>query len=327
MAALDAVPTYGEATLELATLRRRLGRSDDALDLLDRSAAARSRITSMRSLALGETLLDARPQRDAVHAFARVLRFDPKHVGALYHEGVLLAEQRRYREAIERWRRVVELEPARGLRAPRAARNPHGARSAAHPRRAGAGLAHGDRRTAPRARHPRRLPAPRSEPEDGHAARDRRSCATTKASCYFDNGRVVSGDDSHAPAIRIGAVLLQAGRVIARRISRGRGRAGEWPRRARAAVELLVETRRRSAQRSSSGSCALHIESVVFELMSWQRRLLLVRRAPRAEMPRDAHRGVDGVAAHGGRAAHRRVVAHRRHDPDTPRSFRARARR
>ena len=49
---------------------------------------------------------------DASVAFARVLRFDPEHVGALYVEGVLAADQHRYREAIERWRRVVDLEPA-----------------------------------------------------------------------------------------------------------------------------------------------------------------------------------------------------------------------
>jgi cytochrome c-type biogenesis protein CcmH/NrfG len=41
-----------------------------------------------------------------------VLRFDPENVGALYFEGTLLAEQHRYREASERWRRVVALEPA-----------------------------------------------------------------------------------------------------------------------------------------------------------------------------------------------------------------------
>jgi cytochrome c-type biogenesis protein CcmH/NrfG len=41
-----------------------------------------------------------------------VLRFDREHAGAMYFEGVLLAEQHRYREAIERWHKVIELEPA-----------------------------------------------------------------------------------------------------------------------------------------------------------------------------------------------------------------------
>jgi cytochrome c-type biogenesis protein CcmH/NrfG len=62
-------------------------------------------------IALGETLLDLDMKEDAVTAFARVLRFDPKHVGALYHEGALLAEQHRYREAQDRWRQVIELAP------------------------------------------------------------------------------------------------------------------------------------------------------------------------------------------------------------------------
>ena len=44
-----------------------------------------------------------------MHAFSRVLRFDPSHVGALFHEGAILFEQRRYRDAIERWERVIDL--------------------------------------------------------------------------------------------------------------------------------------------------------------------------------------------------------------------------
>jgi cytochrome c-type biogenesis protein CcmH/NrfG len=50
-------------------------------------------------------------KRDAGHAFARVLRFDPGHAGALFHEGMLLAEQRWYRDAIARWQRVLESTP------------------------------------------------------------------------------------------------------------------------------------------------------------------------------------------------------------------------
>jgi hypothetical protein len=41
-----------------------------------------------------------------------VLRFDPSHIGALYHEGALLVEQKRYREAIARWERVIATAPA-----------------------------------------------------------------------------------------------------------------------------------------------------------------------------------------------------------------------
>ena len=110
LAALDAVPTYGEATLTLATLRRDLGRSDEALPLLiDLLQGDPYHFDAL--ISLGETLLALDRRQDALFAFARVLRFDPYHVGALFHEGALLAEQHRYREAIDRWREVIELQP------------------------------------------------------------------------------------------------------------------------------------------------------------------------------------------------------------------------
>lgn len=110
VAALEAVPTYAEATLRLATLRRELGRPAEGLplliELLERDAYHLDAL-----IALGETLLDLGRRQDAVTAFARVLRFDPAHVGALYYEGALLAEQHRYREAIVRWKSVIDIEP------------------------------------------------------------------------------------------------------------------------------------------------------------------------------------------------------------------------
>jgi len=108
--ALDAVPTYTEATLELANLRRRMGKRPEALatiiDLLQRDSWNLQALT-----VLGETLYESDRKRDAATAFARVLRLAPDHPGALYYEGALLAEQHRYREAITRWQRVIDLEP------------------------------------------------------------------------------------------------------------------------------------------------------------------------------------------------------------------------
>jgi cytochrome c-type biogenesis protein CcmH/NrfG len=63
-------------------------------------------------LELGETLLAMGQKQDAVQAFHRILRFDPEHVGALYYDGVLLNEQKRFRDAIERWTLVIDRAPA-----------------------------------------------------------------------------------------------------------------------------------------------------------------------------------------------------------------------
>ena len=63
-------------------------------------------------IALGETLLEVGRKADAGTAFRRVLAFDADHVGAIFYDGVLLADQKRYREAVAQWSRVVDLEPA-----------------------------------------------------------------------------------------------------------------------------------------------------------------------------------------------------------------------
>ncbi|MBI3567321.1 MAG: tetratricopeptide repeat protein [Gemmatimonadetes bacterium] len=111
LAALDSVPTYTEATLELSALRRMTGRHRDALALLV-ELLQRDPYSFDGLIALGETLSELGRRADAATAFRRVLTFDPDHVGALFHEGVLLAEQKRYREAIARWEQVADLEPA-----------------------------------------------------------------------------------------------------------------------------------------------------------------------------------------------------------------------
>ncbi|HYD51153.1 MAG TPA: tetratricopeptide repeat protein [Gemmatimonadaceae bacterium] len=110
LAALDAVPTYAEAMLELSALRRRAGRPQDALNLLvDLLHQDPYHLESL--LVLGETLLELAREEDALVAFTRVLRFDGTNVKALYHRGVLLARRRRFREAIECWKLVVAHEP------------------------------------------------------------------------------------------------------------------------------------------------------------------------------------------------------------------------
>jgi tetratricopeptide (TPR) repeat protein len=110
-AALDAVPTYAEATLELATLRRLTGDRQGAVDLLV-DLLVRDSYNFDGHIALGATLIELGRHTDAATAFRRVLAFDPDHAAATFYDGVILAGQKRYREAVERWRRVVELEPA-----------------------------------------------------------------------------------------------------------------------------------------------------------------------------------------------------------------------
>jgi tetratricopeptide (TPR) repeat protein len=111
LAALDAVPTYTEATLELATLRRRTGRPADAVNILV-ELLQREAYNFDAIIALGETLIEMRRMADAAMAFKRVLAFDPDNVGAMFYEGLLLADRKMYKEAIARWDRVVDLEPA-----------------------------------------------------------------------------------------------------------------------------------------------------------------------------------------------------------------------
>jgi cytochrome c-type biogenesis protein CcmH/NrfG len=40
-----------------------------------------------------------------------VLRFDPEHAGALYHQGAALARQRHFDQAVVAWERVVQVDP------------------------------------------------------------------------------------------------------------------------------------------------------------------------------------------------------------------------
>jgi len=111
LAALDAVPTYADAALDLAVLRRTTGRASEALALLV-DLLARDPYHFDALIALGETLHLLGNRQDAAMAFVRVLRFQPDHVAALYYEGRWLADQRRFEEALRRWERVIALEPA-----------------------------------------------------------------------------------------------------------------------------------------------------------------------------------------------------------------------
>jgi tetratricopeptide (TPR) repeat protein len=110
LAALEAVPTYVEAMLALANVRRRFGRVDAALEPLV-ELLRRDPYNIDALLSLSEVLLELDRHRDAAISIDRVLRFDPRHVVALFLKGQLLADRHRYRDAIATWQRVVELDP------------------------------------------------------------------------------------------------------------------------------------------------------------------------------------------------------------------------
>ena len=110
LAALEAVPTYVEAMLALANVRRRFGRVEAALPPLV-ELLRRDPYNIDALLSLSEVLLELDRHDDAAISIDRVLRFDPRHVLALFLKGQLLADRHRYRDAIATWQRVVELEP------------------------------------------------------------------------------------------------------------------------------------------------------------------------------------------------------------------------
>ena len=109
--AVQDEPGNDAPTLALARLRRDRGRAEDSIPLL--AAFLTGDPYHLEALAsLGESLFHVGRTEDARFAFARVRRFDATHPGALYFEGVLLAGDHQYDAAIDRWRHVVESDPA-----------------------------------------------------------------------------------------------------------------------------------------------------------------------------------------------------------------------
>jgi len=92
--ALDALPTYAEAALDLAALCRRLDRHPESLDLLI-DLLHRDAYHFDALIALGDTLAAMGRTADALHAFERVTRFDPTHVVALSRTAALRADEPR----------------------------------------------------------------------------------------------------------------------------------------------------------------------------------------------------------------------------------------
>jgi tetratricopeptide (TPR) repeat protein len=108
--ALDLLPTYGTAALALADLIRRTDSPGAAVPVLVQLLEADP--YELEALtALGRSLLEDGRTVQALEAFARVLRFDPEHTGALYHQGTGFARQQQFDRAVQVWERVIQLAP------------------------------------------------------------------------------------------------------------------------------------------------------------------------------------------------------------------------
>ena len=108
--ALDALPTYHDAALALASLYRRRGRARDAVNLLVEILATDS--SDLETLvALGHALLEDGRLEQALGVFQRALGVDARYVGAHFFAGVVYARLHRYRDATAAWEQVVRLDP------------------------------------------------------------------------------------------------------------------------------------------------------------------------------------------------------------------------
>lgn len=93
VAVLGAVPADDAAALELAGVYRAMGRPADALRRV--VGLLRQNVYHFAALVvLGESLLDLQRTRDAAHAFARVLKFDPNHAVARKYSNLASLESR-----------------------------------------------------------------------------------------------------------------------------------------------------------------------------------------------------------------------------------------
>ena len=109
--ALDELPTFHEAAMAIADLQRRMGRLAPAIARLA-TLLEDDPFDLDALILLGRALLEDKRPQAALEAFQRVLKFDPEHVAALFHEGVVLARLRRYREAVHVWELVTRLDPS-----------------------------------------------------------------------------------------------------------------------------------------------------------------------------------------------------------------------
>jgi cytochrome c-type biogenesis protein CcmH/NrfG len=92
-------------------LYRRTGAARRAVNLLvDLLTQEPSNVEAL--LGLGRALMEDGRLDAALQVLRRVMAFDEKHAGAHFFAGVVLAQLKRYREAVGLWERVIALDPA-----------------------------------------------------------------------------------------------------------------------------------------------------------------------------------------------------------------------
>ena len=128
--ALDLLPTFMEAALALADLVRRVETPGAAVSILvDVLTTEPWELDAL--LLLARCLLDDGRPEQALEALTRLLKFDSENDAALFNLGVALARLRRYRDAVQVWERVVQID-ASGPYAQPARRHARSARDLEH---------------------------------------------------------------------------------------------------------------------------------------------------------------------------------------------------
>ena len=108
--AAEIEPANVEPLLELANLRSRQGRSEDADRILDRvRASGPDALASV--LAAAEALRAQREITEAITTYRTALEIDPNYAPALAGLGIALLQSERYEEAIEALEQAVALQP------------------------------------------------------------------------------------------------------------------------------------------------------------------------------------------------------------------------
>jgi len=109
--ALDALPTYHDAALALASLLRRRGRARAAVNLLVELLATDPSDTETL-VSLGHALLEDNRLSEALGVFQRALGRAPRHVAGISLQAWSTPGSSAIRRRPAEWQQVIRLEPS-----------------------------------------------------------------------------------------------------------------------------------------------------------------------------------------------------------------------